>query len=100
MSVSTARRELKVWPIVAGILVVGLVLLATADFLRAWVNAELRQEEHHKVVDVVAPALVDYQRQQEGLLDEYAWVDRENGVVQIPIERAMELVAEEEGSGQ
>jgi hypothetical protein len=29
-------------------------------------------------------------------VDEYAWVDRERGLVRIPIQRAMEIVAERE----
>lgn len=32
--------------------------------------------------------------QEEELLGSYAWIDRENEVVRIPIERAMELIAE------
>jgi hypothetical protein len=98
MSVSTARRELRIWPIAAGIVAVGLVLLATSDFVRAWVQGQVRAEQEHKVIEVVSPALVDYQREQEGLLDGYEWVDQENGVVRLPIERAMELVAEEGGT--
>lgn len=97
---STTRRELRIWPIVAGILAVGLVLLATSDFVRAWVQNQVREEQQHKVVDTVSPALVDYRRQQADLLGNYAWVDQENGVVQLPIERAMELVAEEGGEAQ
>lgn len=30
-------------------------------------------------------------------LDSYGWIDRQNGVVHIPIERAMELVVERSG---
>ena len=30
---------------------------------------------------------------EERLLDTYGWVDRENGLARIPIERAMELVS-------
>ena len=96
---STSQRELKIWPILAGILAVGLVLLATSDFMAAWVRTQIRAEHQRKVVEAVAPALTDYQREQAGLLDDYAWVDRENGVVQLPIERAMELVAAEEEGG-
>jgi hypothetical protein len=34
-------------------------------------------------------------RQLEGaLLERYSWVDREKGIVRLPIERAMELLAE------
>jgi len=100
MSVSTAQRELKIWPIIAGILVVGLVLLAASDLVRAWVQNQVRMEKQGKIVDVVSPALDDYHRQQQALLGEYTWVDQENGVVQLPIDRAMELVAEEEGGAR
>ena len=97
---STAQRELKVWPILAGILAVGLLLLAASDFVQAWVRTQLREEHRRKVVGAVSPALVDYRRQQRDLLEGYAWVDRENGLVQVPIERAMELVAEDEGGAR
>jgi len=88
------------WPIVAGILATGLLLLAASDFVRAWVMHQVGVEQRHKVVEVVAPALADYQRQQQDLLGGYAWVDRDNGVVQLPIERAMELVAQENGGAR
>ena len=37
--------------------------------------------------------LRSYRRAKAAALEGYRWVDRESGVVQIPIERAMELVA-------
>jgi hypothetical protein len=100
MTVSTAQRELKIWPILAGVLAVGLLLLATSDFVGAWVRTQVRDEQRHKVVDAVSPALVDYRREQADLLGNYGWVDPENDVVQLPIDRAMELVAAEEGGEQ
>jgi hypothetical protein len=30
-------------------------------------------------------------------LNSYAWIDREKGIVRIPVERAMEILAEKEG---
>jgi hypothetical protein len=33
------------------------------------------------------------QRRQQGQLQVYAWRDRERGLVQIPLERAMEIIA-------
>jgi hypothetical protein len=33
-------------------------------------------------------------KQDEGMLHQYGWIDREAGVVRIPIERAMELVVQ------
>ncbi len=34
-----------------------------------------------------------YRTEQQRLLDGYAWVDRERGIVRIPIERAMAIAA-------
>ncbi|MFI4890788.1 MAG: hypothetical protein ACHQIL_09680 [Steroidobacterales bacterium] len=39
-----------------------------------------------------------YRRDKARALEGYRWVDRNGGVVQIPIERAMELVAAEGGA--
>lgn len=36
---------------------------------------------------------------QAARIAEYGWIDREKGVVAIPIERAMQLVAEEAAGG-
>lgn len=38
--------------------------------------------------------LAEVRRKEQSLLDSYGWVDPENGVVRIPIERAMALLAE------
>jgi hypothetical protein len=38
--------------------------------------------------------LEQYRQAQQQVLDRYAWVDEQNGIAQIPIERAIELVAE------
>jgi len=40
--------------------------------------------------------LRSYRRGKAGALEGYRWVDRAGGVVQIPIERAMELLASEQ----
>ena len=38
--------------------------------------------------------LGEYRQQQRKLLDEYQWIDRQQQVVRIPIERATELLLE------
>jgi hypothetical protein len=46
--------------------------------------------------------ITDYQRYraaEQAKLEAYAWVDRQGGVAQIPIERAMALVAENPTAG-
>src|SRR5207247_11156213 len=45
----------------------------------------------------VAPAveLERYRREQKELLETYGWVSKKEGIVRIPIARAMELIAKE-----
>ncbi len=43
-------------------------------------------------------ALVDLKEKQAKQASSYAWVDQKAGVVQLPIERAMQLTAEQYGS--
>lgn len=43
--------------------------------------------------DRAAEELMESQRR---ILESYGWVDRENGIVRIPIERAMQIVVERE----
>lgn len=38
--------------------------------------------------------MAKFAREEEAALTSWAWVDRENGVVQIPVDRALEIVAE------
>ncbi len=38
--------------------------------------------------------LAEHRAREDELLSRYGWVDRENGVVRVPIERAMELLLE------
>lgn len=38
--------------------------------------------------------LADYRAEMKGKLEGYAWIDKDLGIVRIPVTRAMELVAE------
>jgi hypothetical protein len=69
-----ARRDPKVSP------------LAPADSQRP-PEPRLLVKEHDDLVTV--------RKEEEELLDTYGWVDKERGIVRIPIARAMELVAKE-----
>ncbi len=44
--------------------------------------------------------LAAYRRQEQLRIDGYRWIDREAGVVQLPIARAMELLLERQGSAE
>jgi len=41
-----------------------------------------------------AADMAKYAKEEEAAVSSYAWVDRANGVAQIPVERALEIVAE------
>lgn len=63
-----------------------------------------RAEEMHATIEQTFPAprleederdeLHDFRMHEEQTLASYGWVDQKNGVVRIPIERAMQLIAE------
>jgi hypothetical protein len=44
--------------------------------------------------------LADLRKKQGEQANAYGWVDQKAGVVQLPIERAMELVVQEHGGGK
>ena len=56
-----------------------------ADTLR-FPDPRLEQNERGQLLDVV--------QQQDKILDSYDWVDQKDGVVRIPIDKAMELLAQ------
>jgi len=76
--------------IVASVLVFVIIVLLQAYFAEAQ-----RQEWQRKVVAPRSEELVAAQSDQETQLNTWRWIDRANGVVAVPIARAMELVARE-----
>ncbi len=79
--------------VVAAIGVISVVAIVVG--LQAFYYAEERRHEEAKYVPPVA--LENYRAEQDALLTSYGWVSEADGVVQIPIDRAMELIVEEEG---
>lgn len=86
-----------------------LVFVALWYALGAWGAAVTRREAPtpplaQRTGDRLPPAprlqttpyldLEQYQEAQRQVLERYAWVDKQNGIAQIPVERAIELVAE------
>jgi len=82
-----------------------LVLLVTGWLSKFWRQAHLAEQPPPLPVgassqlppeprlQVNAPAdLRHWRAAEDALLDNYAWVDRDNGIVRIPIDRAMKLV--------
>jgi len=76
----------------------GLVLvLVGAVWIQAYYLYLERGELTEKVIEVRVPEREGHDAAQQELLEGYRWIDQENGVVGLPIDRAMELVAAEKG---
>ena len=76
--------------IVSAILLFVIIVVLQAFFFRA----ELAEREK-KVYTQPNQALQQLDAGQLELISSYGWVSEADGVVRIPVERAMELVAEE-----
>lgn len=80
--------------VISAVLVVVVILLLEALYFHM-----TGHEAERKVVDTKSEALEQLQAEQEQILDSYGWVDRDAGVVRIPVERAAELVIEASAGG-
>jgi hypothetical protein len=77
--------------------VFAILLFVVVVFLQAYFYRQSAQEHERKVVAVAPEELSQLRTQQEEVLHDYRWVDENKGVVAIPIERAMTLVARDGG---
>lgn len=84
---------------VAGIIGALLVFVIIVALQALFYNAE-EQERVAKVYGQAPEELTRLRAQQLEQINSYRWVDPENGLVKIPIERAMELEAREIGTRQ
>ena len=82
----------------AWISTVGIVLTFVSVLLLEVLYHRTQQREFDRKVVAAEPVeRNELQREQHELLESYGWVDRENGIVAIPVEEAMRLVVAEEG---
>jgi hypothetical protein len=100
-------------PVLKFLLVLGIVTIVTAGLVVLFYNYLERREANEKTARYPLAAgrtrplppqprlqtypfddIKELRRSELPLLDQYAWVDKNRGVVRIPIERAMELIAE------
>jgi hypothetical protein len=76
---------------------VGVILLAVVILLlQVLFHRTAEAERYRKVISQQPEELRQVRSEQLDRLNSYRWVDEQNGVVTIPIERAMELVARED----
>ena len=73
--------------------IVGAILLiVVVAFVQGLYGSASRSEQHRKAGASAPAELVALRSAQEARLHATAWVDKKNGFVAIPIERAMDLL--------
>jgi hypothetical protein len=82
-------------PTVYVVAVLVVVFIGSVFALEGYFGRVSREERQTKVVDRPWKELEQVRTQQQALIERYAWVDRKEGIVAIPVERAMDLVAAE-----
>lgn len=80
--------------------IVGTILvIIVVVFVQGLYESERRDEFQRKVVDEIPEELRSLRAAQRARLEQTGWVDKPNGFVAIPIERAMELMVEDKNPG-
>ena len=77
-----------------------VLLVVTVVALQYYYDRVLEEQVFVKVREPVAQTLVDLRAREDEELHSYRYLDREKGTVRLPIERAMELLANEAAQGK
>lgn len=94
------RSDVNIMLIVTSTLIGVLILVLILAWLRSWFFAGRNEALQKYVLSVENPALLELSAREKEELTTYGWVDREKGVVRIPVERAMTILAEEAGDSR
>ncbi|HLH40065.1 MAG TPA: hypothetical protein VKX39_13030 [Bryobacteraceae bacterium] len=77
-----------------------ILLVITILALQSYFNKIWQEAVYEKVLAPPSEQLLDLHRREDWLLTHYSWADKKNGAVRIPVDRAMELFAQEAASGK
>ena len=81
-----------------GLLIGAVVIVMVFVVGRSYFEGKKFEKLRDNKYAIMPPARGLEEQRARTVLESYAWVDKEKGVVQIPIERAMEVTALEAGS--
>jgi len=76
-----------------------IIVIIVVVFVQGLYGRGQREEFQRKVVDEAPAELRSLRAAQRTRLAETGWVDKQKGIVAIPIERAMELLASDPNPG-
>ncbi len=83
-------------PLIAFLLIISCIfIVATCAFL-SWMFIVARDNEHNrKINQATYTDLQNLRKAEDAKLGGYQHIDKDKGIVRIPVERAMQLMAEE-----
>lgn len=94
------RSEPRSWMIVAWGAGAVLALVLVIAGIQVYFDRVKEQQVYQKQMEPVSADLVSLRAKEEAHLHSYAYLDRNKGVVRIPIDRAMELLVIEAAAGK
>lgn len=77
-----------------------ILLVITILALQSYFNKIWEEAVYEKVLVPPSEQLIDLHRREDWFLTHYSWSDKKNNQVRIPVDRAMELFAQEAASGK
>lgn len=87
------------WAIAISVAVGVLLFVVSLVWLQSYFYLVRNDQIQRVVLSVPNPKLRDLRARESEILNSYGWVDQQQGVVRIPIERAMERMVEEARAG-
>ena len=83
-------------PLIAFLLIISCIFVVAVCAFLSWVFIVARDNEHNRKIDQATYTdLQGIKKVEEIKLNSYQYLDKEKGIVRIPVERAIQLMAEE-----
>ena len=83
-------------PLIAFLLIISCIFVVAVCAFLSWVFIVARDNEHNRKIDQATYTdLQGIKKVEETKLNSYQYLDKDKGVVRIPVERAIQLMAEE-----
>jgi hypothetical protein len=83
-------------PLITFLLISSCIFVVAVCAFLSWMFIVARDNEHNrKIEQATYTDLQNFRKAEDAKLTSYQYIDKDKGVVRIPVERAMQLMAEE-----
>jgi anionic cell wall polymer biosynthesis LytR-Cps2A-Psr (LCP) family protein len=89
------KRDVSIKSLVGATLAIVLIIVVFIVLLRDFFVANVEKAVYEEAVKNPSVSLAEIKKNEEQLLNNFNIIDKENGVYQIPVELAMDLVVRE-----